>query len=107
MAYYAQIVNNLVTQVIVVNDNVPNGAQFCHDLVGGVWVETFIDTANKNFASKNYTYDTVNKNFIAPQPYASWTLDTNDQWQPPVPQPPAPPTTYWNEQLQKWLPHEL
>ena len=107
MAYYAQIVDDIVTQVIVVNDDVPNGAQFCHNLVGGVWIETHMDTAGKNFASINYTYDKVNNNFIAPQPYLSWTLDSNDQWQPPVPQPAAPPTTYWNEQLQKWIPREF
>jgi hypothetical protein len=33
MAYYAQIVNDLVTEVIVVNDDVTDGAQFAHDLL--------------------------------------------------------------------------
>jgi hypothetical protein len=75
-------------------------------LLGGVWVETFIDTAGKNYAGIGYTYDAVNENFIAPQPYPSWTLDSNDIWQPPVPQPPAPPQTYWDEQLQEWIPYE-
>jgi len=106
MAYYAQIVNDIVTEVIVVNDDIPNGAEFAHNLLGGVWVETFYDTAGKNFASINYTYDSLNQNFIAPQPYPSWILDSNDQWQPPVAQPPAPPQTYWNEQLQRWIPIE-
>jgi len=44
MAYFAQIVDDIVTEVIVVNDEVPDGAQFAHDLLGGVWVQTFIDT---------------------------------------------------------------
>jgi len=104
MAYFAQIVDDIVTEVIVVNDEVPDGAQFAHDLLGGVWVQTFIDTEGKNFASIGYTYDAVNQNFIAPQPYPSWTLDSNDQWQAPVPQPAAPPQTMWNEQLQEWIP---
>ena len=103
MAYYAQIVNDLVTEVIVVNDDVPDGAQFAHDLLGGDWVQTYMDNPNKNFAAIGYTYDTVNNNFIAPQPYPSWILDSNDIWQPPIPQPPAPPITHWNEQLQKWV----
>lgn len=106
MAYYAQIVNDIVTEVIVVNDDVPAGAQFAHNLFGGVWVETYIDTAGKNYASIGYTYDATNKNFIAPQPYPSWILDSNDQWQAPIPQPPAPPDTYWDEQLQEWMPIE-
>jgi hypothetical protein len=32
MAYYAQIVNDTVTEVIVVNDDIADGAQFAHDL---------------------------------------------------------------------------
>jgi hypothetical protein len=107
MAYYAQIVNDIVTQVIVVNDDVPYKKKFCTDLFGGVWVETFMNIPNKNYASIGYSYDSTNKNFIAPQPYPSWTLDANDQWQPPVPQPPMPPETYWNEELQKWIPYEF
>lgn len=102
MAYYAQIVDDIVTNVIVVNNDVPYKKKFCTDLFGGVWVETFIDT-NKNFAGIGYTYDAATNNFIAPQPYPSWTLDSNGDWQPPVPKPPAPPQTIWNEQLQKWV----
>jgi hypothetical protein len=107
MAYFAQIVDDLVTEVIVVNDDINDGAQFAHDLFGGFWVETYIDTVGKNYAGIGYTYDAENQNFIAPQPYPSWILDSNDQWQAPIPQPPAPPNTYWDEQLQKWLPIEL
>ena len=106
MAYYAQIVDNIVTTVVVVNDDIANGDQFCIDLFGGQWEQTYIDTAGKNYAGIGYTYDAVNQNFIAPQPYPSWTLDSNDQWQPPVPQPPAPPYTYWDEDTQTWLPYE-
>ena len=107
MNYFAQILNNIVTEVIAVKDDVTDGAQFAHDLFGGVWVETFIATAGKNYAGIGYTYDAVNDNFIAPQPYPSWTLDSNDIWQPPVPQPPAPPQTIWDEQLQEWIPYDL
>ena len=106
MAYFAQIVDDIVTDVIVVNDDIADGAQFAHDLLGGVWAETYFDTAGKNFASKGYAYDAINQNFIAPQPYPSWTLDSDDIWQAPVAQPPAPPVTTWSEQLQRWIPIE-
>ena len=66
MAYYAQIVADIVTEVIVVNDDVPDGAQFAHDLLGGEWVETYMDTAGKNYAGIGYTYDLATDNFIAP-----------------------------------------
>jgi hypothetical protein len=103
MAYFAQIVGDIVTEVIVVNDDIPDGAQFAHNLLGGEWVETYIDTAGKNFASIGYTYDSVNDNFISPQPYPSWILDSDDLWQAPIPQPPPPPNTHWNEELQRWV----
>jgi hypothetical protein len=35
MSYYAQIVNDLVTNVIVVSNDIADGAQFAHDLLGG------------------------------------------------------------------------
>lgn len=68
MAYFAQIVGDIVTEVIVVNDDITDGAQFAHDLLGGDWVETYMDIPGKNYASIGYTYDAVNDNFIAPQP---------------------------------------
>ena len=102
MAYYAQIVNNLVIEVIEINDDILDGAQFCHDLIGGDWVQTFMDDPNRNYAGIGYTYDSATNNFIAPQPYPSWTLDSNGDWQPPVPQPPMPPQTYWDEETQTW-----
>jgi hypothetical protein len=66
MAYYAQIVDNIVTEVIVVNDDVPDGAQFCHDTFGGVWVQTYMDNPTKTYAGIGYTYDPITQDFIAP-----------------------------------------
>jgi hypothetical protein len=66
MAYYARIVNDTVTDVIVVSDDIADGAQFAHDLLGGEWVETFINTAGKTYAGIGYTYDPATQDFIAP-----------------------------------------
>ena len=104
MAYYAQIVNDIVTTVVVVNDDIHDGDQFCTDLFGGQWKQTYIDTASKNYAAVGYTYNAVNQNFIAPQPYPSWTLDSNDIWKPPVPQPDG--NYYWNEEQQTWVQYD-
>ena len=68
MAYYAQIVADIVTEVIVVNDDVPDGTQFCTDLLGGVWVQTYINNPNKTYAGIGYTYDHTTQDFIAPIP---------------------------------------
>lgn len=66
MNYFAQIVNNIVTQVTCVNADITDGAQFCHDLLGGDWVQTYIDTPGKTYAGIGYTYDPATNDFIAP-----------------------------------------
>ena len=102
MAYFAQLVDDRVTEIIVVNDDITDGAQFAHDLLGGLWVETFIDDPDKNYAGIGYTYNPITQNFISPQPYPSWTLDDDCNWQPPTPRPEGEAFYTWNETTQEW-----
>ena len=41
----------------------------------------------KQFAGIGYTYDSTKDIFIAPKPFASWSLDSDNDWQPPVAMP--------------------
>ena len=106
MAHFAEILNGVVQRVIVVHDNdEANGAQFCHDLFGGEWLQTsYNGTIRKQFAGIGFTYDHVRDEFVQPQPFESWTLDQNNDWQPPTPKPDG--NHYWNEATQTWLPFE-
>lgn len=90
MTNYAQIVDGVVVNVIVAD------AEFI--------AQSNIEYVVLTRGGIGWTYDGTN--FIAPQPYSSWTLDENYDWQPPTPQPPAPPTTVWDENAQSWLPFE-
>ena len=56
----------------------------------------------KQFAGIGYTFDAEADVFVAPQPYASWTLDSNYDWQPPTPYPTDGETYYWNEEELAW-----
>ena len=91
MAHFAKIENNIVTEVLVVhNDLEYRGADFlANDLgFGGTWVQTsYNNNFRKKYAGIGYTYDAVNDVFIAPQPYPSWSLDENFDWQAPTPRP--------------------
>jgi hypothetical protein len=49
-----------------------------------------------------WTFDGTN--FIAPQPYPSWTLDNNYDWQAPTPKPDG--DYYWNEEQQTWVQYD-
>ena len=105
MAHFAEIdSDNKVIRVIVVsNDLEANGAQWCHDIFGGTWVQTsYNGRIRKNFAGVGYSYDPVRDAFIPPQPYPSWTLaEETCLWQPPVPMPQDGPYV-WNEDQQEW-----
>jgi hypothetical protein len=113
MAHFAEIdANNIVTRVIVVADrdcgggnypeSDPIGAAFCNKLLGGTWKQT---SYNNNFrgryAGVGYKYDAELDMFIAPQPFPSWTLDAEGDWQAPVAKPEGAYT--WDEAAQEWV----
>jgi len=94
MAHFAQLdETNIVTQVIVVNNNelLDNGIEsedkgvaFCQSLLGGTWVQTsYNGNIRKNFAGIGYIYDPVRDAFIAPKPeQGEWVLNEDTcQWE--------------------------
>jgi len=115
MAHFAQLDNNnVVTQVIVVAneellldgvESEAKGVTFCKSLFGEAtnWKQTsYNGNFRKNYAGIGYTYDPANDWFYAPQPYPSWTLDTEAKWQPPVAYPTDDKMYTWNEETLSW-----
>ena len=114
MAHYAEIVDGLVVRVTVVNNAVITvngiedgaiGAAFCHNLLGGEWVQTsYNNNIRYNYAGIGYTYDTARDAFIAPQPYPSWVLDeATCRWEPPVARPSEGGPWTWDEATLSWV----
>jgi hypothetical protein len=106
MAYFAEIdQNNVVVRVLSVpNTEEHRGQEFLANDLGlnGTWIQTsFNNNIRKQFAGIGYTYDNASDVFIAPQPFASWSLDTNHDWQPPIPKPEG--RHYWDEKTQEWI----
>ena len=111
MAHWAEIDNdNKVIRVLVGDNNDPSGDegyQWLLDNFGGNWVKTsYNNNFRKQFAAVNYYYDAVNDVFIAPQPYLSWSLDENFNWQPPTPKP-TEGKWLWDEDSLSWLEQTL
>jgi len=116
MAHFAKVENSLVTQVIVISNDVCGeptldfpetealGQTFIADTLKleGTWKQTSL---NNNFrgtyAGIGYTYDADADVFIVPQPFPSWTLDANHDWQPPTPKPEGDYS--WNEEELEWV----
>jgi hypothetical protein len=60
----------------------------------------------KQYAGIGFFYDSVNDVFITPQPYPSWTLDQNYDWQPPKPMP-SEGFWIWDEEVGEWVEQEI
>ena len=108
MAHFAKIENNIVTNVIVVgNEQAPTEAEgkaFIADILKleGDWKQTsYNGNIRKQYAGIGYTYDAQLDVFVTPQPYPSWTLDSNHDWQPPTPKPEG--NYSWNEEELEWV----
>jgi hypothetical protein len=125
MAHFAELnSSNEVLQVIVIsNEDVDaNGGDestqaetFVATIVpygtGGVaWKQTsYNNNFRKQYAGIGYSYDSSKDKFITPQPYPSWSLDSNDDWEAPVTYPTVteigglPVMVYWDEPNLQWL----
>jgi hypothetical protein len=89
MAYVAEIdSNNVVLRVLKVGDDIADKEAWAANALGGTWKQTYKDgSQRKQYAGINYTYNPEKDIFIENQPYSSWSLDDNDDWQPPIARP--------------------
>ena len=123
MAHFAEIKDGIVQRVIVVNDSdclldgvedEKVGSEFCHNLLGGEWVQTSYNTQGginnrtgkeikKNFAGVGYTYDKARDAFIAPKQFDSWVLDeATCCHEAPVERPKDGKDYQWDEAKVEW-----
>ena len=112
----------VVKQVTVVANDVetaagPLGENDMH-VDGETWCKNFFNKPDTEFKQTSYnnnfrkqfgvtgfTYDSTKDIFIAPKPYASWTLDENNDWQPPIAKPELDSDGsewWWQEDENKW-----
>ena len=114
MAHFAKIdENNIVTQVVVVDNKDTSdasgvekehiGAAHLEKILGGTWKQTsYNGNMRKNYAGIGYTYRADIDAFVPPQPFLSWTLGVDAQWNPPVPVPQDGKMYGWDEATTKW-----
>lgn len=116
MAYFAELdsTNTVIRVLSVSNDNCPDpapdneqqGIAFLESLgLGANWKQTsYHGTFRLRYAGPGYSYDPINDVFIEPQPFPSWTLDENFQWQPPIAYPTDGGIYVWNDEEENWMP---
>jgi len=115
-----------VIQVVAVGDDIAtadgplkdnpmhaDGEAWCVNwFKGGTWKQTFQNGLRKKYAGVGNVYDYSKDKFMEQQPFASWSLDDNDDWQAPVPYPTIdtytdngnerPYGVWWDEEEQMW-----
>ena len=115
MAHFATLdESNIVTRVeAIVNDVILDGDEVEQEQLGIDFLTSLYGTGNykqtsynnnfrKQYAGKGFTYDAAKDKFIQPQPYLSWSLDGNDDWQAPIAKPDDDNFWDWDEATTNW-----
>jgi hypothetical protein len=110
MAHYAFLDdNNVVTEVIVGKDEdeLIDGLtpeEWYGNFRGQTCVRTsYNNNIRKQYAGVGYTYNETADVFIAPKPFASWSIDENYDWQAPIDYPADGKVYSWDEANQVWV----
>ena len=115
MAHFAKLdENNNVIAVHLVNNNVllvdgieseQTGINFLTKLHNySLWKQTsYNNNFRKQYCGVGYSYNAEADVFVAPQPFLSWTLDDNYDWQPPVVRPTDDKFYIWSEDNLNWI----
>jgi len=121
MSHFAQIDgNNIVTRVLVIEQDMINTGLWGDPKT---WIQTSYNTRGnvhygadnlpdggtpmrKNFAGVGSIYDPTADAFYSPQPFPSWTLNSDTYiWEAPVPYPISTDGTLytWDEATTNWV----
>jgi hypothetical protein len=110
MAHYAFLdEDNIVTEVITGKDE--------SELIDGLTPEewygnyrgqrcvrtSYNHNIRKQYAGIGYSYNEVGDVFVVPQPFPSWSLDANYDWQAPIEYPADGKDYLWDEANQVWV----
>jgi hypothetical protein len=119
MSHFAQIDNNVVQRVLVIDQTeIDTGnwgdpttwIQTSYNTRGGVYYTPGTGNPDpdqskafrKNYAGIGYTWDGVG--FAPPQPYPSWIMDSfSYQWNAPIPYPADDKLYSWAEESLSWV----
>lgn len=111
MAHFAKVEDGIVTDVLVITQDVIDTGVFGDP---SLWVQTSYNTyggqhpegrpLRKNFAGIGYTYDAERDAFIPPKPFPSWVLNEDTcLWNAPEARPDDGKFYDWDEATLSWI----
>ena len=121
MAHFAELdlFNNVIRVVTACNNDVANNggeqseqaAEYFKSICplspeGVKYVQTsYNNNFRKRFAGKGMKFREDMNMFIGIKPHASWTLNSEGDWQAPVPRPITDEILSWDESTLSWIVH--
>ena len=88
------------------NDMHVDGETWCINFFkGGSWKQTsYNNNFRKQYCGIGFVYDSTKDKFLSPQPWASWSLNSDDDWRAPVTYPTdtTDKTISWDEPNLRW-----
>lgn len=111
MSHFAKVIDGIVTEVLVIEQDVIDTGMFGDP---SLWIQTSYNTRGgqhpegrplrKNYAGVGYTYDANRDAFIPPKPFESWTLNEDTcLWDPPAAYPDNNKPHLWDEEKRQWV----
>lgn len=111
MANFAQLnEDNIVINIVIVKDDIlfdngiideNKGIEFLRSVTNHLNWRLTTSQNRKQPAQIDFFYNHQADVFIAPQPFPSWSLDADFDWQPPKPKPEG--FYYWDEEEGDWI----
>jgi len=93
------------------NDMHVDGETWCSNFFkGGSWKQTsYNNNFRKQYCGQGYVYDSAKDKFLSAQPFATWSLDGNDDWEAPVTYPTdtTDKRINWDEPNLRWTATDL
>jgi|TARA_R100001224_G_scaffold113269_1_gene98078 hypothetical protein len=110
----------VVKRVVVVANDIPvnggtledndchvDGETWCVNFFGGgTWKQTsYNNNFRKQYSGIGYTYNASKNKFLRPQPYNSWSLNSDDDWKAPItyPSETSDKNILWDEDNLRWV----
>jgi hypothetical protein len=88
MSNFAHIDENNIVVNVIRSDTEDNSLPQIELPEGHRWIRTsYSGSIRARFAGIGYTYNQELDKFVPPKPYASWTLNDDADWEPPIPKP--------------------
>ena len=93
------------------NDMHVDGETWCINFFkGGSWKQTsYNNNFRKQYCGIGFVYDSTKDKFLSPQPWASWSLNSDDDWRAPVTYPTdtTDKKISWDEPNLRWTAEDM